>query len=349
MIEQLEAALAAAREGVTAAQSLDELKELRTQYLGKKGTVTQVLRGMGGLPAEQRPVVGQRVNEIREAIETLLEEKTRQMETAALTERLATERVDVTLPGTPARRGHKHPLQQVRDDIEDIFLGMGFEIAEGPEVETDLYNFELLNLPKDHPARDMQDSLFITEDILLRTHTSPVQIRYMLARVAAAESGGRPHLPVRIIAPGRVYRNDPPDATHSPLFHQVEGLVIDRGITMGDLNGTLLEFARRMYGPATKIRLRPSYFPFTEPSAEVDVSCVFCGGDGCRVCKQSGWLEILGAGMVHPNVLRNGGYDPEEVSGFAFGMGIDRIAMLRYGIDDLRHLFDNDLRFLRQF
>ena len=349
LIEELEAALTAAREGIARAAGLDELKELRLAYLGKKGTITQVLRGMGALPADQRPEVGQRVNEAREAIEALLAERTAEMEEKALDQRLAAEVVDVTLPGRPAPRGHEHPLQQVRDRLEDIFLGLGFEVAEGPEVEVDLYNFELLNIPKDHPARDMQDSLFITDEILLRTHTSPVQVRYMHARRSAARTLGRDPLPVRIIAPGWVYRNDPADASHSPMFYQMEGLVIDRGITMGDLKGTLLEFARRLYGADVNIRLRPSYFPFTEPSAEVDVSCAVCGGAGCKVCKHTGWVEILGAGMVHPNVLRNGGYDPEEVSGFAFGLGIDRIAMQVYGVEDIRNFFENDLRFLRQF
>ncbi|WP_054673488.1 phenylalanine--tRNA ligase subunit alpha, partial [Calditerricola satsumensis] len=255
--------------------------------------------------------------------------------------RLSAERLDVTLPGRPIPIGARHPLLQVIEEIEDIFIGLGFEVAEGPEVESDYYNFEALNLPKGHPARDMQDSFYITEEILLRTHTSPVQIRTMEAKGGA--------VPVKIICPGKVYRRDDDDATHSHQFMQVEGLVVDRGIRMSDLKGVLLAFAREMFGADVAIRLRPSYFPFTEPSAEVDITCVMCGGRGCRVCKETGWLEILGAGMVHPDVLRAGGYDPEQVSGFAFGMGVERIAMLKYGIDDIRHFYTNDVRFLEQF
>ncbi|AEG60701.1 phenylalanine--tRNA ligase subunit alpha [Desulforamulus ruminis] len=318
----------------------DELNDLRVKYLGKKGEVTQVLRGMGALSAEERPRIGQIANEVREEIETALEGRNHQMKEAQKALKLASENLDVTLPGIRFHLGKLHPLTQVLEEIENIFLGLGFQIAEGPEVELDYYNFEALNLPKDHPARDMQDTFFINPEVLLRTHTSPVQVRTMEKTV--------PQVPVKIICPGRVYRRDD-DATHSPMFHQVEGLVVDQHITMGDLKGVLAAFARKMFGPDTRTRFRPSYFPFTEPSAEVDISCFNCKGSGCRVCKGSGWLEILGSGMVHPRVLEMSGYNPEEVTGFAFGMGVERIAMLKYGIDDLRMLFDNDLRFLAQF
>jgi len=318
-----------------------ELNDLRVKYLGKKGELTEVLRGMGSLSAEERPVIGQVANEVRGAIEglvTTLQEKFRAEETA---QRLAAETIDVTLPGRPMNAGAVHPLNKVIQDIEDIFIGMGYEIAEGPEVENDFYNFEALNLPKNHPARDMQDSFYITDEILMRTQTSPVQIRTMQAKKGQG--------PIKIICPGKVFRRDDDDATHSFQFYQMEGLVVDKNIRMSDLKGTLLQFVQQMYGKDTQIRLRPSFFPFTEPSAEVDVTCVTCGGSGCRICKHTGWLEILGSGMVHPEVLRMGGYDPEEYSGFAFGLGIDRIAMLKYGIDDIRHLYTNDLRFLKQF
>ena len=329
-----------AAQAIAGAASEEQLKELRVRYLGKKGELTAVLRGMGGLPEEERPAMGELANRTRELLEELLEERSRALGALELERRLKEEKVDVTLPGQPLPVGHLHPLSIVQAEIEDIFLNMGFEVVEGPEVELDYYNFEALNIPKDHPARDMQDSFYFGENTLLRTQTSPVQIRTMERM--------QPRLPIRVIAPGRVYRRDD-DATHSPMFHQVEGLVVDRGITMGDLKGTLLAFAREMFGRDREIRLRPSYFPFTEPSAEVDVSCIVCGGKGCRACKHSGWLEILGAGMVHPRVLANGGYDPGEVTGFAFGMGIERVAMLKYGIDDLRIFFQNDYRFLRQF
>ncbi len=341
MQERLEALEREARAEVAAGRDLDTLKDLRVRYLGKKGELTQILRQMGALPVDQRPVVGKFANEVRDRLETLLAEREAELEAASRELRLTREGVDITLPGRYLPRGWKHPLLQVQQEIEDVFLGMGFTIAEGPEVEFDCFNFELLNIPRDHPARDMQDTFYLTDDILLRTHTSPVQIRHMRSVAPAT--------PVKVIVPGRVYRRDAADATHSPIFHQVEGLVVDRGISMGDLKGTLLAFARQLYGPATQVRLRPSYFPFTEPSAEVDVSCSFCHGQGCRVCKGSGWLEILGSGMVHPVVLQNGGYDPEEVSGFAFGMGIERIAMLKYGVDDLRLFYQSDIRFLRQF
>lgn len=323
------------------------LRELRVRYLGKKGELTQILRGMGGLPAADRPALGALANRVKERLEEALERRERELTEAAEARRIASEAIDVTLPGTEVRRGHRHPLSRVRREIEDIFLGMGYRIEDGPEVELDLFNFELLNIPPEHPARDMQDTFFVTDEIVLRTQTSPVQVRHMRSRTAAGAPD--PPLPVKIVVPGRVYRRDQVDATHSSIFHQVEGLVIDKGITMGDLKGTLLEFARAFYGPAARVRMRPSYFPFTEPSAEVDVSCTFCRGAGCRICKDSGWLEILGAGMVHPIVLQNGGYDPAQVSGFAFGMGIERIAMLKYGVDDMRHFFQNDMRFLAQF
>lgn len=322
------------------AASLEELNEIRVRFLGKKGELTQILRGMGRLSAEERPRVGQVANEIRAVIEKELAVRTAALKKLAREEKLRGEGIDVTLPGTPVRRGGRHPLNVVLEEIQDIFLGLGYSIAEGPEIETDYYNFEALNLPKDHPARDMQDTFFISGEILLRTQTSPVQVRTMEKTA--------PALPVKIIAPGKVYRRDD-DATHSPMFNQVEGLAVDRRITFCDLKGTLAHFAREMFGVKTKTRFRPSYFPFTEPSAEVDVSCVICGGSGCRVCSHTGWLEILGAGMVHPRVLEVSGYNAEDVTGFAFGMGIERIAMLKYGIDDMRLLFENDLRFLRQF
>jgi phenylalanyl-tRNA synthetase alpha chain len=321
-------------------ENKEELQELRVKYLGKKGLLTKVLRGMGKVPAELRPQLGQLANEVRQLLEgeldkwlTMLQEKERER-------KMAEEAIDITLPGRMAAGGHKHPLTKVLQEIKDIFTAIGFEVAEGPEVEYDYYNFEALNIPKGHPARDMQDSFYITDEVLLRTHTSPVQIRVLEKRV--------PDLPVRIIAPGKVYRRDD-DATHSPMFHQVEGLLVDDHCTLGDLKGVLLAFVRRMFGQDREIRLRPSFFPFTEPSAEVDVSCINCKGEGCRVCSGTGWLEVLGCGMVHPKVLANTGYDPEEVIGFAFGMGVERIAMLKYGINDLRLFFDNDIRFLRQF
>lgn len=322
------------------ARTLEEIQEQKVKVLGKKGSLTAVLRQMGGLSSEERPVFGQIVNEARDRLEEAWNEKAREMERLALAQRLESERLDITLPGIQLPQGHQHPLTQVIEEIEDIFLGMGFQIAEGPEIESDYYNFEALNLPKEHPAREMQDSFYFSEEILLRTQTSPVQIRTM-EKLA-------PQLPVKIIAPGKVYRKDD-DATHSPMFHQVEGLMVDQGIRMSDLKGILLSFSRQMFGASREIRLRPSFFPFTEPSAEVDVSCMLCGGSGCRICKGTGWVEILGSGMVHPKVLEAGGYDPKEVTGFAFGMGVERIAMLKYGIDDMRLLYDNDIRFLQQF
>jgi phenylalanyl-tRNA synthetase alpha chain len=321
-------------------QTGTQLNELKVKYLGKKGDLTQILRGMGALSAEERPRIGQLGNEIREELETALEVKAMIVKEKELLERLGNEHIDVTLPGRRLALGGKHPLTLTLEEIKRIFTNLGFTVAKGPEVETDYYCFEALNLPKDHPARDMQDSFYITEEILLRTHTSPVQVRTMQA--------ANPGEPIRIICPGKVYRRDY-DATHSPMFQQVEGLVIDSEITFGDLKGILATFARQMFGEERKVRLRPSFFPFTEPSAEVDISCGICQGKGCRACGNTGWLEILGSGMVHPRVLEMSGFDAEKVSGFAFGMGVERIAMLKYGIDDLRLFFENDVRFLRQF
>ena len=316
-----------------------DLEALRIRYLGKKGELTAVLRGMGKLSAEERPVIGQIANEVREAIENELTARAQEQKTAALAARLTAEKLDVTVPGTVPEIGHIHPLDRVQRDMEEIFIGMGFDIVEGPEVEYAYYNFQALNIPPDHPARDTQDTFYITDNILLRSQTSPVQARTMEKR--------KP--PIRIISPGRVYRSDAMDATHSPLFHQMEGLVVDKNVTMGDLKGTLEMFAKKMFGEETKVRFRPHHFPFTEPSAEVDVSCFACGGKGCRLCKGEGWIEILGAGMVHPNVLRMCNIDPDEYSGFAFGMGVERVTMLKYHIDDIRHLYENDVRFLSQF
>lgn len=340
MEQQLNELRQQAASELAAAQSADKLNELRVKYLGKKGSLTAVLRGLGALTPEERPRVGQIVNDIRSELELLVEKKNNELRQAELALRLASEKIDITLPGRKGMSGHKHPLTTTLDQIKSIFMRLGFAIEEGPEIETDYYNFEALNLPKDHPARDMQDSFYITEELLLRTHTSPVQVRTM--------QNSKPNQPIRIIAPGKVYRRDY-DATHSPMFHQVEGLVVDKGISFADLKGTLELFIHEMFGSDVGVRFRPSFFPFTEPSAEVDISCVMCGSKGCRVCKGTGWLEILGSGMVHPRVLEMSKYDPGQVSGFAFGMGVERIAMLIYGIDDLRLFYDNDLRFLRQF
>ncbi len=340
MEQQLKSLRQEAEATMAQVADLESLNELRVKYLGKKGVLTGILRNMGGLSPEERPKIGMLANQVRDALEGLFSGKEAELKQKAKADRLGREKIDVTLPGRLFLQGHRHPLSLVQEEIEEIFLGMGFQIAEGPEIESDYYNFEALNIPKDHPARDMQDSFYVTEEILLRTHTSPVQIRTMEKLF--------PSLPVKVICPGRVFRKDD-DATHSPMFNQVEGLVVDKGISLADLKGILLEFARQMFGPERQIRLRPSFFPFTEPSAEVDVSCMLCGGEGCRICKGSGWIEILGSGMVHPHVLKMGGYNQDEVTGFAFGMGIERIAMLKYGIDDMRYLYDNDLRFLRQF
>ena len=316
-----------------------DLEQIKIKYLGKKGELTAVLRGMGALSPEERPLVGQLANEIRAQLEEAIAEKSALAQAAALEKQLKAEKLDVTMPATEIPHGHIHPLTQVQRQLEDIFIGMGFSIVEGPEVELDYYNFQALNIPENHPARDTQDTFYITDNILLRSQTSPVQVRTM------------EHMkpPIRIISPGRVYRSDALDSTHSPLFHQLEGLVVDKGITMGDLKGTLEIFAKKMFGESTRIRFRPHHFPFTEPSAEVDVSCYVCGGKGCRLCKGEGWIEILGAGMVHPFVLSNCGIDPEEYSGFAFGLGIERIAMKAYSVDDIRLFYENDQRFLEQF
>jgi phenylalanyl-tRNA synthetase alpha chain len=341
MKERLLALKTEALQELERVENAQQLNDLRVKYLGKKGPLTEILRGMGALSAEERPVIGQVANEVRGAIEEVIEAKQAEYAQAETANRLKAEMVDVTLPGRRPAHGAVHPLNKVIQEIEDIFIGMGYSVAEGPQVEKDYYNFEALNLPKDHPARDMQDSFYITDEILMRTQTSPVQIRTMEKRQGA--------VPIKIISPGQVYRRDDDDATHSHMFTQIEGLVIDRHIRMSDLKGTLLQFVQEMFGPQTRIRMRPSFFPFTEPSAEVDVSCMMCGGHGCRTCKKTGWLEILGSGMVHPRVLEMSGYDPNEYSGFAFGMGVERIAMLKYGVDDIRHFYTNDIRFLKQF
>ncbi|TCO73655.1 phenylalanine--tRNA ligase subunit alpha [Marinisporobacter balticus] len=339
MKEQLQKIRNSAENEIQSAQSMQELEELRIQYLGKKGELTALLRGMKDLSAEQRPLVGKIVNDVREAIEGALDTAKKEMKQKEKNSRLARETIDVTMPGKAKDLGHKHPLTLALDEIKDIFMGMGFKIAEGPEVETVYHNFDALNAPKNHPSRDLTDTFYITEDILLRTQTSPVQVRTM--------KKNKP--PIKIISPGRCFRSDALDATHSPMFHQVEGLVIDKGITMADLKGTLDLFAKQLFGIGTKTKFRPHHFPFTEPSAEVDVTCFKCEGKGCRVCKGSGWIEILGCGMVHPNVLAECGIDPEEYSGFAFGMGLDRVTMLKYEIQDIRLLFENDMRFIKQF
>ena len=334
--EEIKKLEAEARREIDGASSTEALESLRVKYLGRKGALTQILRSLKDLAAEVRRPVGQEANRVKEALETALDRALAALKEAQ--RRGAAPAVDVTLPGRRPPLGRLHPLNQVMEEVCDIFLHLGFEAVEGPEVELDWYNFEALNLPPDHPARDMQDTFYFNDQVLLRTHTSPMQIRTMERR--------RP--PVRIIAPGKVYRRDS-DITHSPMFHQVEGLLVDKGVTFADLKGTLTAFVHQMFGPEVSLRFRPSYFPFTEPSAEVDIECVICRGEGCRVCKVSGWLEVLGAGMVHPAVFEAVGYDPEEVTGFAFGLGIERLAMLKYGIDDIRLFFDNDLRFLRQF
>ncbi len=339
MKTQLEQIRAQAAEELHAAADLKQVDDLRVRYLGKKGELTAILKQMGKLSAEERPVMGQLANEVRAAIEEKIAQRQQELKAAALEQQLITEKIDVTMPGVKPALGKQHPLSLVLDELKEIFLGMGFEVASGPEVEYDYYNFEALNIPKDHPARDTQDTFYINDNILLRTQTSPVQIRVM--------ENKKP--PVRMISPGRVYRSDAVDATHSPLFHQIEGLVVDKGITMADLKGTLEMFAKKLYGDDIKVRFRPHHFPFTEPSAEMDAMCFACHGEGCRLCKGEGWIEILGAGMVHPKVLQNCGIDPEEYSGFAFGIGLERIVMRRYNIDDLRLFYENDLRFLNQF
>lgn len=337
--EQLDSIRATAEEALRSVSSLEELENIRVKFLGKKGALTAVLKTMGSLSPEERPVVGQAANQIRGDITAGIESRAKELKAKQEEMKLLSETLDVTLPGDPISLGHQHPLSLVLDEVKEIFLGMGFEIAQGPEIEWDYYNFEALNIPKDHPARDTQDTFYITENMLLRTQTSGTQIRVMEQKQP----------PIRMIAPGRVYRSDAVDATHSPLFHQIEGMAIDEGITMGDLVGTLETFAKKLYSNDTKIRLRPHHFPFTEPSCEIDVSCFKCGGAGCSMCKNEGWIEILGAGMIHPQVLRNGGIDPEKYSGFAFGVGLERIAMFAYELDDMRMLYENDMRFLEQF
>ena len=329
----------AAKSQLEAADSLDRLNEIRVNFLGKKGELTAVLKGMRDVAPEDRPKVGQLVNETRAAIEAALEETKAHLERAAREAQLKKEVLDVTRPAVKSMLGHRHPNTIAREEVERIFVGMGYEVVEGPEVEFDEYNFEKLNIPANHPAKDEQDTFYINKNILLRTQTSSVQARVM-------EKG---NLPIRIISPGRVFRSDEVDATHSPSFHQIEGLVIDRHVTFADLKGTLAEFAKELFGPDTKVKFRPHHFPFTEPSAEVDVTCFKCGGKGCRFCKGEGWIEILGCGMVHPHVLEMCGIDPEQYTGFAFGVGLERIALLKYEIDDMRLLYENDIRFLKQF
>ncbi|MCH5269778.1 MAG: phenylalanine--tRNA ligase subunit alpha [Lachnospiraceae bacterium] len=325
--------------GAQSAQALDKLNDIRVNYLGKKGELTALLKGLKDVAPEERPKVGQMVNDVRAEIEQVLEKATEKMKKAAMEGRLAVEKIDVTLPAKKSIIGHRHPNTIALEEVERIFVGMGYEVVEGPEIEKDYYNFEALNIPDDHPAKDEQDTFYINGDILLRTQTSGTQVHEL-------EKG---RLPIRMLAPGRVFRSDEVDATHSPCFHQVEGLVVDKGITFADLKGTLAEFARELFGEETKVKFRPHHFPFTEPSAEMDVTCFKCGGSGCRFCKGSGWIEILGCGMVHPHVLQMSGVDPEEYTGFAFGVGLERIALLKYEIDDMRLLYENDIRFLKQF
>lgn len=340
MQEQLAQLKTEVLEKIAAAENLKQLNDVRVAYLGKKGPITDLLKGMGKLPQEERPKMGALVNETRAEVQQVLDARKEQLEAAALDAQLASETIDVTLPGRTVKVGNHHPLTRIIEEIEDLFIGMGYEVVEGPEVEKDYYNFEALNLPKGHPARDMQDTFYISEEILMRTHTSPVQARTM------EKAEGKP---IKIICPGKVFRRDNDDATHSHQFNQIEGLVVGEDIAMSDLKGTLDIFAKKMFGDEREIRLRPSYFPFTEPSVEMDISCFKCGGEGCNVCKGTGWIEILGAGMVHPNVLEMAGYDSKKVTGFAFGMGPERIAMLKYGVDDIRHFYTNDVRFLEQF
>ncbi len=339
MKDKLKRIMDTALEQIDMAEQLDKLNDIKVNFLGKKGELTSLLKSMKDLAPEERPGAGQMVNEARARIDRKIEAKKKEFEKALLEERLANEKIDITLPGTKLAEGHRHPNNITLEEVEDIFIGMGYQVLEGPEVEKDYYNFEALNIPANHPAKDEQDTFYITQDILLRTQTSSVQVHEM-------EKG---KLPIRMIAPGRVFRSDEMDATHSPTFHQIEGLVVDKGITFADLKGTLQEFAKRLFGEDTKIKFRPHHFQFTEPSAEVDVSCFKCKGKGCRFCKGSGWVEILGCGMVHPHVLEMSGIDPEEYSGFAFGVGLERIALFKYEIDDMRLLYENDTRFLKQF
>ncbi len=339
MKEKLQKIRESAMREIEEAKTLDKLNDVRVAILGKKGELTAVLKSMKDVSKEDRPLVGQLVNETREHIEAKLDAARGMLEKAALEARLSSEVIDVTLPAKKNEAGHRHPNTIALEEVERIFTGMGYEVVEGPEVEYDYYNFEALNIPANHPAKDEQDTFYINDEIVLRTQTSPVQVRVM-------EKG---KLPIRMIAPGRVFRSDEVDATHSPSFHQIEGMVIDKNVTFADLKGTLSEWAKEMFGEDTKVKFRPHHFPFTEPSAEMDVTCFKCGGNGCRFCKGEGWIEILGCGMVHPKVLRMSGIDPEEYSGFAFGIGLERIALLKYEIDDMRLLYENDIRFLKQF
>jgi len=339
MKEQIAQIKENSRQEITNCNDMKELNELKVKYLGKKGELTLVLRGMGALSPEERPIIGSLVNQVRDELDILVQQKEKELKKKELFKKLETENIDVTEPSKKTILGSLHPITQIINEVEEIFLGMGYQIADGPEVEKAIYNFDKLNTPPDHPARDIQDTFYITDDIVLRSQTSPVQARVM--------ENQKP--PIKIICPGAVYRSDSVDATHSPVFHQIEGLVVDKNISMTDLKGTLEMFAKKCLGENTKIRFRPHHFPFTEPSAEADVSCFVCGGKGCRVCKGEGWIELLGCGMVHPNVLKNCGIDPEEYSGFAFGFGVERIAMAKFGIEDMRLLFENDIRFLKQF
>ena len=339
MKQKLEEIKSSVEELLKNSTELDSLEEIRIKYLGKKGELTAVLKGMGALSAEERPVIGALANEIRDFLSSEIDSKKKELEEKLQNENLVKEVIDVTMPGNKKEIGKLHPLTTVLNELKDIFIGLGFEIAEGPEVEYDYYNFEALNIPKNHPARDTQDTFYIEDNIVLRTQTSPMQVRVMEKQ--------KP--PIRIIAPGVVYRSDAVDATHSPVFNQIEGLVVDKGITMADLKGTLEACMKAIYGNSTVVRFRPHHFPFTEPSAELDVACFVCGGKGCRICKGEGWIEVLGCGMVHPKVLANCGIDPEVYSGFAFGIGLERLVMRKYGIDDLRLFFENDLKFLKQF
>ncbi|MBQ7284594.1 MAG: phenylalanine--tRNA ligase subunit alpha [Oscillospiraceae bacterium] len=339
MKQQLENIRQLSLEQIAAAKTPAEIDDIRVRVLGKKGEVTAILKQMGKLSAEERPVMGALANEVRETVEKAIEAKLEEIKKELLEKQLVEEELDITLPGNEFEMGKRHPIQLVLDELKEIFLGMGFSIASGPEVELDKYNFEMLNMPKSHPSRDTQDTFYITENIVLRTQTSPVQVRTMLNE----------KLPIRIIAPGRVYRADEVDATHSPLFHQIEGLVIDENITMADLKGTLEAFVKNMFGPETKVRFRPHHFAYTEPSAEMDMTCFKCGGKGCRLCKGEGWIEILGSGIVNPVVLEACGIDSTKYSGFAFGMGLERLTMMRYDIDDMRLMYENDMRFLSQF
>jgi len=327
-----------ASKAIESAADEASLQDVRVRFLGKKGELTAIMKGMGQLPSEERPVVGALANTVKDELEELFVRRFEQLREAAIQTRLASEKIDVTLPGRQIRKGSKHPVTLVSEQIVAIFASLGFGVVEGPEIEEDFYNFEALNIPRDHPARDMQDTFYISNDVVLRTHTSPVQVRTMLKHQP----------PVRVIAPGTVYRRDS-DITHSPMFHQIEGFLVDRNITFGDLKGVLTVFLEKFFGSETGVRFRPSFFPFTEPSAEVDIQCVMCGGEGCRVCGRTGWIEILGCGMIDPEVFKSVNYDPEEYTGFAFGIGLERMAMLKYGVNDLRLFFENDLRFLSQF